>query len=854
MKNNQKFISKIAALNNEFRNFEAEFKKAEKYSYEALIWENKMLAEADKVRTLYYSAVKNLPEDKRDELHAKLEDVYKGTMHENSFKSLKETIAKYRNLPTPESKRNYLFYMCPDSLINLGHIQNFLSEVSEYVDDAVLDKLSDEIDSFESEYTHNVKYYPWKDRIAKIKEQNKEKVADPAKLAALNAELDSIADLIVTSGQKYGKRNGDDIDDRLRVKANKRTDDIAKKRFQDEKYDYVTKYLFKEYLVDGISKINPSHDTDVNVAKAFTADDVKFEFPEEKKDALRKIIGYIKEKGMVLADSFAGEDGKKIFGFRQIHNTKNALSKAIESADLDAIKSARAEYEKALENMRGLYSMVKELINPQDMVGNVNSYREEWVPHEFKNDLLCNAYSNAICNLYTTLNTNGMDLEEFFENPNKAIFKMMDASASHASPNDHIGGKSIGDAIVDAFIGNPKGGYAAHALIRNVEFMLALTYGHEEYERNAFASMLIQTYDTHVTDLSLFNKEASVKGYLAKNTLQTLANMYLVNDKDRDYNKLRAFEAVTPSGMEKIPAFDALDYIAENLINADELAKRITDAVADAAARQDIKGNRYLSNGTMLTVIRGAQVAASEYLMVHPTPDGDVMTKEAYNALKKIVDAPEKAFAGVFDKSLRADMRKMETMKQREKRIATEGKAKLDVARKEAREAEAAYSLKVSEASDDKSALKKLRTEELARLDKAYSEGKLPKDYFEQRRLDVEMGNHKSTVPFGTSECPGFDEFKKKYATELEDSELSNEDVRIFYDRMIESARFEENKFFLIATGEHPAPTLEAESAREKQEVLKESIVIGELKENNKNLPVSEFKKEEPQKYKQLIN
>jgi hypothetical protein len=99
---------------------------------------------------------------------------------------------------------------------------------------------------------------------------------------------------------------------------------------------------------------------------------------------------------------------------------------------------------------------------------------------------------------------------------------------------------------------------------------------------------------------------------------------------------------------------------------------------------------------------------------------------------------------------------------------------------------------------------------EIQRLDNMYLAGLLPRDYYEQRKLDIQSGKSDNKVPFGTDEYPSFDEFKQKYAEDLEHNELSMEDVHMFYDRMMENARMTEANFMLTASNIYPEPTLDA--------------------------------------------
>jgi hypothetical protein len=154
--------------------------------------------------------------------------------------------------------------------------------------------------------------------------------------------------------------------------------------------------------------------------------------------------------------------------------------------------------------------------------------------------------------------------------------------------------------------------------------------------------------------------------------------------------------------------------------------------------------------------------------------------------------------------------------------------------------AEKAYAARVKQientktGADAEKALADLRAEEIARLEKAYLNGKLPKDYLDERRFNVSQGAHEKRVPFGASERPSFNTFKKGYEEELLGGDLNEEEVRMFYDRMMENARISEKQFILTAAGKMPRPTLESPEPQkvEAVEPIKESIdVLNDIKD-----------------------
>jgi hypothetical protein len=323
----------------------------------------------------------------------------------------------------------------------------------------------------------------------------------------------------------------------------------------------------------------------------------------------------------------------------------------------------------------------------------------------------------------------------------------------------------------------------------------------------------------------------------------------------------------------------------------------------------------------MVVTVRAAQIAAYDFLMMHPTPDVEAenafFTKEQFDALNEIVNTPEKVLGKIVADDLSKKMNRYAAMSDYSKGIENTGEAALNVAelseeekaycqkiedikktltgkeaeaaisalfakelerlgnaekeldqyitkdlpeamgeymsmsdykkdverkgkdalksaRKEARAAEKAYikqldnikkSLTGKEAED---ALADLRKAEIERLEKAYRDGKLPSDYFEQRRFNVEQGKgkEKQNVPFGASERPSFSKFKKEHAIEFKG--MSTEDMQTLYDRMMDNARRAENKFMLTAAGKQPKPTIERAEPVEVKETqhLREQIDV----------------------------
>lgn len=292
-----------------------------------------------------------------------------------------------------------------------------------------------------------------------------------------------------------------------------------------------------------------------------------------------------------------------------------------------------------------------------------------------------------------------------------------------------------------------------------------------------------------------------------------LESMMIANDSDRDL---------------RIPTdFNAFEHFESQKVDVPSLVENINLYIDNLFVNEGRTAEK------MVAAIRSAQMAAYKYMIVNPTPDTPD-DKAAHDALKMMIDKPKKAFASIMTKELRKEISKAPSMKEYTNALMSEGKEMLHAARAEARAAEENYNRRVEELSkrladaknelvfeqDDKKSfdlieeqrtleegLKALREAEIGRLEQAYANGKLPLDYFEQRRVDVEQGKHDRKVPFGADERPSFKQFKAENADALEG--MSSSDIKFMYNKMMENARREENKFILNSIGNKPEPVAE---------------------------------------------
>lgn len=840
----------------------------------------KVEATLDTMSHLYCNIMSKIPAEKREDVYAFMKSAFIERHSNSVFQMLEKTFKQdaYNVNKSQEVLDHVLFYKCSQVLHNSGLYEKFINAAAAVIPAKDLEDILTDIDTYLPNQTNNNRVRYFKEDIDRIKAENEKNIADQQKLAELNEELDKVEGTVITSTVEYSVAQGDSVEKIYEAKRGERLDILHNSMLEQNEYKHYGDYFRNATATNkffGVRAVRPKHYGNVNMAKEFCKDEVKFVIPEKVQRGLEKVINLMKEKGMLGYNVNSGESDMKAYGFVQIFDATERIREAIESNDAERIREARENYEQALSNMREVYKTIKEELAPtyDNLVGNISSFRETWVPNEFKDDLLLNSLTNGIFNLAMSLENNGVTLQSLFDNTNETVFELMKGYASKATPHDRLSQhESFSESLFDAVKGDEKDSpYPRVGVGRNLELLSQLSYGYDEYEKNAFSAMLMQSYDGYVLSLSQSSKQASVRGYMWKNPHETVANMFIVEPEDRDYNKLRAFEAVTVDGTEKIPPFNTMEYLESHKTLPSNIMERINTTVAELSVRGDGDPKKAVSAEHMSTIIRGAQIAAYEFMLSNPSPDyGDIGEEaSAYEALKKMINDPQKAFSAVMSDELIEEMQELPPMNKYIKRFEKDGLNKLKSARKEARKEEKAYNKRVDKLQKKIDSLNKklqkggdaeklnadidkaraeielLRGTEIARLESAYAGGKLPRDYFEQRKEDVRSGKHNNRAPIGVSERQSFKKFKaefeKMHADEMRSSEITSEDVEFFYNRMIESARHDENRFMLTAMGKQPAPTLKLDDSMFKDEPIaqdmpeeqREQIIIEDISNEN---------------------
>ena len=502
-----------------------------------------------KLYNLYSCLVKRLPEEKKHELNEYLKPLFYGTQsngqptgRETSFKSKFEKELK-------AGRYDFEFFTF-----------RLLSGNKAEIIDKIASNLSEK--DIEEAINENEQYVSPNQKVEKVKILDKQVTAakayvestetDPAKKQAILEELDLINELVITSNTEL-KTAKEDLEKNYESGRNKLYSNQVDSYIEKNKPE---SYKFLDRQCDDNSFINESK-VSKNIEKfKETKNSIKLNLSEQNKKATLKVLKAIESMGIYDPKDDGNEQNTKIYGFRQIYDTQEAIREALESHDFSNLKVLRENYEKAIENMKELYSLVKEEFNPgpENAVGNLSNLRHEYVPFEFVEDVVTNATVSSLYNMLTIIKRLGCTPEEFVNDPIKYLDELREQIKNTDLNIDvRCKGKSIAEAlshpIFCSYIVDNKDYYPTYTFQRIFEGLKNREKDPMTQEELAYNAMFLGAFDTLFSTYSSGTRDKQsymAPHYLNTEGVSTIANILLVNDEDRVYSKLRAHAHYDP--------------------------------------------------------------------------------------------------------------------------------------------------------------------------------------------------------------------------------------------------------------------------------------------------------------------
>lgn len=686
--------------------------------------------------------------------------------------------------------------------------------------------------------------HPLEKEIAALKERLPELEPDEEKRAKLSADLDEINEMITQNNPEYSstqtKRNAD-YSHALSVQDYKSGTELLK----NGSFGMIGDHMRYDETVKGF--VFHDYQGDMQLKTAMQSIEAKYN-PEYR----AKIIAILKrmdELGLVPEGATGAEEAQKVYGFRKLVDAQTALTEAIKKGDVQNLSQLKEEYVRQMENMRQLYAMVEDAI-PGDnrcVANNVDNLRSSFIPVEFKKNVATNSNLNSLWITLSFIKQSGASIEDFVDRPMAHLRAVITKQFESKAPETRFAGMSVSQVLVsEAYTSDID--YITNWLgtLRATD---ALCGGDPENRAYNVAA-------TRVLEAEMGAAVPYAQVYLS-DSRGTLANIFLVNDEDREYAKMptdlntRVGGNKSADGFTKYPPFDPVQYLNEHEIDYKAMADRMGNAIkefSDAILAQPDNGKRLSYD--VVKLMGSVQVATARALLLKNPDPSEPGVKELTEFLEKPIKALEKYGVGkeiinslndrrhkdkvrnpvseIEQKSL--NLKRLFSDKEKEiKGFTSSEKAynqKADTILKEAekissrvakeKDPEKAEKLQI-ESVKKMNELKELQRQECERLESAFKEGKITAYYLKNRTDKISSLDHnKSTAMFEADAFPSKDDYIK--STGLE--ELTSDEKKGLYESAKMRAQDEKQKFI-------KRRILEEKKFLPKEEISAEGVAKG---------------------------
>lgn len=804
------------------------------------------LAAGDKITNFYDCIIKRIPEDKKKEVNEYLKSFYfKNPIAKQVFES------KFGEEFRTSGKLEYEFFTLSSFGRNkaeiIDRLSSFLSEKD--IEDAIKEN-----EQFVSPTAQKRKVKLFDKEIKEAKEFLEANEKDPAKKEEILKELDLINETVVGANEEYRKmvHNRDSVYEsgRNKIKSQEMTNYVEKNKPES------SKFLIRE--VHDYFKVNADvMKQNANEYKNFR-ENSKLNLGEQNKAKTVEILKAFEKFGIYDPIDNGNEQSTKVYGFRQIFNAHHALRKAIENHDFSKLKQLRENYAQSIENMKEIFALTKKLFNPtpENMVGNLNNHRHSYVPYDLVDDIATNSTVSSLYNIYAITKKVGCTPEEFVDDPLKYLLQFREVLKNNLNIDKKSQGKSIAQTLSLTITTNvekdPDSAYPAYSLPRVIEGLVIRETDPEIKGKLHYNGMFFCAGESEFAHYVSGHKDKQsyfAKQYLDVNPAETIANVLLVNDKDRVYSKLRAHEYYDINDdLTILKPFDTKEYLISNIIDPVELKNRIINTAKEihtianekiALIKKDGRGGQGKMTADIGVIqefvedfTRGAQQAIQLYLLL----GNHSLSNKGISDLAAMLKDPTKMLDGMkVSKELKNTMNEFKNkdqvvtdIKNNEKEyktfIANERKAESEFNKKANKLLYDSVDFDFTGTENTAQKLIDLKEGEKNRLKELFEKHVIPKDYYEKRIELIDKDNFDEKVPL-------FDDGilnKKDYIKSTGLEELTKEEMDGLYESY--KLKIEHEKQIFISS----KYLYEREEEQLKNKYI-ESTGLEELTEEEKN-------------------
>ena len=488
--------------------------------------------------------------------------------------------------------------------------------------------------------------YPYKERTGELLAQMPPEISgDPEKKAQYEHILE-FAGTHLTAPNEVLRADGLAVDEDIQSMGgamDRHIRDVVRPAYQNGRYDGIIQEV--EENKDFRSIAEEKREAYEEILRE------GIQFSEKTKEGIRLMTRKMEEMGLENYPYAAnGEDGDKTYGFNKLVATKKALTDALKEGNPEKILAAGQEYEKTYRDTEELYRISREYFNqePGLFPGNMDSIRNRDIPYAFTNDLQNTAFVNAVFQTYINIKTNNIGIEKYLENPvgsslddakkkweEKSFQKFSEQAKSIEDAIDLMTNVAdFEDANLEIINVVPQYGFS-----RQINMPNLLEGDKSLREKNGIIGYTLSK-NVH-TDVVMGAEQSkfiyfqtdAMSPMQDKAKMDTLKNLMLVSDADRNLNRIFAGQPETDFLGRKIgEGFDAQSYIAKTPVDYDGIIDRANRIQKRSEQIYKAFGQtKWLNTKKALEATRQLY---TEVLLAHP----EDAEKEGFKKMRKELD------------------------------------------------------------------------------------------------------------------------------------------------------------------------------------------------------------------------
>lgn len=777
----------------------------------------------EKFHKIFLEMLENIPEDRVEELKPIMVKVIGS---EDNYERFSKNVLTH----IPNASLKEIFKGMPSATV-VSAFDETIESLSDFVSDEDMNQVAKTVKNFVPGAIDNTPIHPLGAEIEKIKKGEKFGSLSQKEKTLVSKQLDEINEIVKESPRRFSDAQTSFDSDYEHI-ANKTNDEFFKEFInQDKNFGKAFSYRDLNFKV--------KDDVAGDEEKVAIAKSPSFKLSESTKNSVLRVWKKMDELGIISAGE-GKESGRKIYGFEKLYNARANIDNALSSEQFDNLQELKNEYEKQLQNVREMYRIIKTEFNPtpDKIPGNVQNFRENFVPAEFKNDICTNATFNGMYNTYSIVKRLGITAEEFLQNPQEYIEKNFNEELTKFHIDKYYKDLPFNETLARVYSDKPKPEINSHGLPRMIA-TLSLFEDNEENRKNDLIYHAVQSGKIE----NIYSDEQVCYNYFAKGRTNSFVNLLFVNDEDKDFYKLKSHDGVTGDKLQKTKAFDLASYIKEKNISAETINERLIsffstayklahdsevkyakdkkyyDAQMKLYREKKIKvapehpDSKLVSREDFASMVKDAEQGVLAFAMLaNPERDKGLeklvgFLKDPAKALESINMSPDfvKELDGLKKKDVLLEQCKQQAKiegvldieeirnKEKEYKLVADKilKDANKISKKVAKEKNANRVEELQKQSVLKlNELKQLQKTETERLEKEYKEGKIPAEYYKKRVENIVSLKHAEKVAIFDD---GLD--KKQYIKSTGLEKLSRGEANRLFECEVEKQKYEKELF-----------------------------------------------------------